>query len=90
MRRLSELLTFPKPWYRKQLFCRLFFGERSVATTLDPQKQKRFGRRSSDSTVSPRPYLTRKNSSLSAVFKPKIPLGPNISGLASAIYVKPT
>lgn len=30
MRRLSELITFPRPWYRKQLVRRLFFGEHSV------------------------------------------------------------
>lgn len=30
MRRLNELITFPRPWYRKQLVRRLFFGEHSV------------------------------------------------------------
>uniref|UniRef100_A0A7E4VU99 FSA_C domain-containing protein n=1 Tax=Panagrellus redivivus TaxID=6233 RepID=A0A7E4VU99_PANRE len=30
MRRLSELLAFPKPWYRKVLVRRLFFGDQSV------------------------------------------------------------
>ncbi|KAI6241376.1 FSA-C domain-containing protein [Aphelenchoides fujianensis] len=30
MRRLGELLCFPKPWYRKKLVQRLFFGEQSL------------------------------------------------------------
>ncbi|KAI6182660.1 FSA-C domain-containing protein [Aphelenchoides bicaudatus] len=30
MRRLSELLSFPKPWYRKKLIQRVFFGEQSI------------------------------------------------------------
>lgn len=30
MRRLSELLSFPKPWYRKKLIRRVFFGEQSL------------------------------------------------------------
>ena len=30
MRRLSELLAFPKPWYRKVLVRRLFFGDQSM------------------------------------------------------------
>ncbi|CAD5207349.1 unnamed protein product [Bursaphelenchus okinawaensis] len=30
MRRLGELLSFPKPWYRKKLIQRVFFGEQSL------------------------------------------------------------
>lgn len=30
MRRLGELLSFPKPWYRKKLMQRVFFGEQSI------------------------------------------------------------
>uniref|UniRef100_A0A158R4Y4 FSA_C domain-containing protein n=1 Tax=Syphacia muris TaxID=451379 RepID=A0A158R4Y4_9BILA len=29
MRRLAELISFPKPWYRKTIMRRLFFGEHS-------------------------------------------------------------
>lgn len=87
MRRLSELLTFPKPWYRKLLIRRLFFGEQSVAVTIAQQQQPRFGRKLSGSTVSPTPHFNpnRKNS----FGLKKIPLGHSTSGSTSAVYVKP-
>lgn len=30
MRRLAELVSFPKPWFRKKLMRRVFFGEQSI------------------------------------------------------------
>lgn len=86
MRRLSELLTFPKPWYRKQLIRRLFFGEQSVAATIAQQQQPRFGR-SGGSTVSPTPHFNpnRKNS----FGLKKLPLGHSTSGSPSAVFIKP-
>uniref|UniRef100_A0A915E6Q2 Bridge-like lipid transfer protein family member 1 C-terminal domain-containing protein n=1 Tax=Ditylenchus dipsaci TaxID=166011 RepID=A0A915E6Q2_9BILA len=51
MRRLSELLTFPKPWYRKQLIRRLFFGEQSVAAAAASAKLQRYN--STSSTAAP-------------------------------------
>ncbi|KAE9555244.1 hypothetical protein FO519_001495 [Halicephalobus sp. NKZ332] len=35
MRRLSELLAFPKPWYRKVLVRRLFFGDQAMMMKKD-------------------------------------------------------
>lgn len=35
MRRLSEILTFPKAWYNRNLTRRLFLGEESFAQTGD-------------------------------------------------------
>jgi hypothetical protein len=35
MRRLSEILTFPKAWYNRNLTRRLFLGEESFANTGD-------------------------------------------------------
>lgn len=32
MRRLAELISFPKPWYRRTIVRRLFFGDHSVKT----------------------------------------------------------
>lgn len=32
MRRLAELISFPKPWYRHTIAQRLFFGGHSVKT----------------------------------------------------------
>ncbi|VDO78822.1 unnamed protein product [Onchocerca flexuosa] len=32
MRRLAELISFPKPWYRHTIVRRLFFGDHSVKT----------------------------------------------------------
>lgn len=30
MRRLNELIAFPKPWYRAAIMRRVFFGDRSM------------------------------------------------------------
>jgi hypothetical protein len=35
LRRLSEILTFPKAWYNRNLTRRLFLGEESFANTGD-------------------------------------------------------
>lgn len=32
MRRLAELISFPKPWYRRTIVRRLFFGGHSMKT----------------------------------------------------------
>lgn len=32
MRRLAELISFPKPWYRRAIVHRFFFGDRFVRT----------------------------------------------------------
>ncbi|VDK28662.1 unnamed protein product [Gongylonema pulchrum] len=34
MRRLAELISFPKPWYRRTIVRRLFFGDPSVKTPI--------------------------------------------------------
>ncbi|KAI6225838.1 FSA-C domain-containing protein [Aphelenchoides besseyi] len=43
MRRLGELLCFPKPWYRKKLIQRLFFGEQSLVRKTSTSSTRSIG-----------------------------------------------
>ncbi|KAI1727267.1 hypothetical protein Ddc_04564 [Ditylenchus destructor] len=65
MRRLSELLTFPKPWYRKQLIRRLFFGDQSVAATNAATNLQRFNSSSTSAYQSPHNRHSSKAGSIS-------------------------
>ncbi|KAI1727949.1 hypothetical protein DdX_00092 [Ditylenchus destructor] len=65
MRRLSELLTFPKPWYRKQLIRRLFFGDQSVAATNAAANLQRFNSSSTSAYQSPHNRHSSKAGSIS-------------------------
>lgn len=35
MRRLTEILAFPKAWYRRSIVRRMFLGDLSMSTPLD-------------------------------------------------------
>jgi hypothetical protein len=39
MRRLNEILAFPKAWYRKSIWKRMFIGEQTVSAMFSDQEE---------------------------------------------------
>ncbi|KAE9416671.1 hypothetical protein Angca_002636, partial [Angiostrongylus cantonensis] len=62
MRRLSELMAFPKPWYRAAIARRVFFGDQTVSR--EPTSQR--STIASHNLVTTRPVATRSDKPWSA------------------------
>ncbi|KAJ1353025.1 hypothetical protein KIN20_009565 [Parelaphostrongylus tenuis] len=66
MRRLSELMAFPKPWYRAAIARRVFFGDQAVSH--EPTSQR--STIASHSLVPARPTVSRSDKPWSATVLP--------------------
>ncbi|CAJ0955025.1 unnamed protein product, partial [Mesorhabditis belari] len=62
MRRLSELIAFPKPWYRAAIMRRVFFGDQSVKPKSPPNQDRPASRISAQPIrkLEPRPEKEEK------------------------------
>ncbi|KAI1299178.1 putative transmembrane protein [Halotydeus destructor] len=73
MRRLTEILAFPRAWYRKAIWKRMFLGDQSVRGTIfsDSDEEENVGQNETESTSSSNGSLNdyKANSNKNQQFK---------------------